>query len=289
MNVFVTNPHGYCAGVVSAIKVAIKTKKENPDRRVIVLGMLVHNQEVIEMLAAQGIETFQDPKKSLSELLDEVPSDALVIFTAHGHDKKLETQATKKGITFFDATCTKVTQNMNLIETALETGRDVIYIGKPKHPETIAALSLGKKVFLYDRFIPFDYKQITMKRPLVLNQTTISFLELVKIHDEIQNTIPDAEIIDEICSATRLRQQAVLDIPENIEVIFIVGSPVSANTEKLTEVARISHMKARVYQIKTAAEIDDRSLKNVNYVAVASGASTPLETTDEVIRHLKAL
>lgn len=289
MNVFVTNPHGYCAGVVSAIKVAIKTKKENPDRRVIVLGMLVHNQEVIEMLASQGIETFQDPKKSLSELLDEVPSDALVIFTAHGHDQKLESQAMKRGITFFDATCTKVTQNMNLIETALETGRDVIYIGKPKHPETIAALSLGKKVFLYDRFIPFDYKLITDKRPLVLNQTTISFLELVKIHDAIRNAIPDAEIIDEICSATRLRQQAVLDIPENVEVIFIVGSPFSANTEKLTEVARISHMKTRVYQIKTAAEIDDRSLKNVNFVAVASGASTPLETTDEVIRHLKAL
>lgn len=289
MNVFVTNPHGYCAGVVTAIKVAIKTKKENPDRRVIVLGMLVHNQEVIEMLASQGIETFQDPKKSLSELLEEVPSDALVIFTAHGHDKKLETLATKKGITFFDATCTKVTQNMNLIASALEVGRDVIYIGKPKHPETVAALSLGKKVVLFDRFIPFNYKIITDKHPLVVNQTTISFLELVKIHDEIRNMIPEAEIIDEICSATRLRQQAVLDIPENIEVIFIVGSPFSANTEKLTEVARISHMKARVYQIKTAAEIDDRSLKNVNFVAVASGASTPLETTDEVIKRLKAL
>ena len=141
----------------------------------------------------------------------------------------------------------------------------------------------------FDRFIPFDYKLITDKRPLVLNQTTISFLELVKIHDAVRNAIPDAEIIDEICSATRLRQQAVLDIPENVEVIFIVGSPFSANTEKLTEVARISHMKTRVYQIKTAAEIDDRSLKNVNFVAVASGASTPLETTDEVIRHLKAL
>lgn len=289
MNVHVTNPHGYCMGVISALEMAKATKKQFPDRPVVVLGMLVHNREVVELLAKQGIETLQDPDKTLEQLLLSVPTHAIVIFTAHGHDRKLESLAKERGIEYRDATCSKVAKNMTIIENALSEGHEVIYIGRKNHPETVAALSLGEKVILFDRKFPFDYGKITDRLPLVVNQTTLSFLELAHIHREIITQIPDARVLDEICSATRLRQQAVLDIPEDVEAIFIVGSPESANTEKLAEVAKLSHPQAKVYKIKTAAEIDCRLFNTSMKVAVASGASTPLETTESVIRLLKSL
>lgn len=289
MNVHVTNPHGYCMGVISAIDMAKATKKQFPDRPVVVLGMLVHNREVVELLAKQGIETLQDPEKSLEALLLSVDPKAIVIFTAHGHDRKLEKIARERGIEFRDATCVKVSKNMDIIEAALKDGHDVLYIGKRNHPETTAALSLGKRVFLLDKDIPFDYSKVKDPSPLVVNQTTLSFLELAHIHADITAHLPDARVLDEICSATRLRQQAVLDIPEDVEAIFIVGSPESANTEKLAEVARLSHPRARVIKIKTVADIDSRPYSSSSKVAVASGASTPLETTENVIKLLKSI
>ncbi len=289
MNVHVTNPHGYCMGVISAIEMAKATKKQNPDRPVVVLGMLVHNREVVELLAKQGIETLQDPRKTLEELLLEVPHNGIVIFTAHGHSRRLEELATSHHIEFRDATCVKVSKNMTIIENALGEGHEVIYIGKKGHPETNAALSLGARVFLFDKDIPFVYEKLSDRCPLVVNQTTLSFLELAHIHEQIIAKIPDARVLDEICSATRLRQQAVLDIPEDVQIIFIVGSPESSNTEKLAEVARISHPLAKVLKIKTAAEIDVRGLNPAMKVAVASGASTPLETTETVIKLLKSI
>ncbi len=289
MNVHVTNPHGYCMGVISAIEMAKATKRQNPDRPVVVLGMLVHNREVVELLAKQGIETLQDPDKTLEELLMLVPQQAIVIFTAHGHSRRLEELARERKIDFRDATCVKVSKNMTVIENALTEGHDVVYIGKKGHPETNAALSLGKRVFLFDKEIPFDFDKLTDSCPLVVNQTTLSFLELGHIHNQIIARIPDARVLDEICSATRLRQQAVLDIPEDVAIIFIVGSPESANTEKLAEVARLSHPHAKIMKIKTAAEIDVRVLTSSMKVAVASGASTPLETTEAVIKLLKSV
>ncbi len=289
MNVHVTNPHGYCMGVISAIDLAKATQKQFPDRPVVVLGMLVHNREVVDLLAKQGIETLQDSEKSLEELLLGVDPKAIVIFTAHGHDRKLETLARQRGIEFRDATCVKVSKNMDIIQASLSEGHDVIYIGKVNHPETTAALSLGKRVFLLDKDFPFDYAKVKDASPLVVNQTTLSFLELAHLHAQITANIPDARVLDEICSATRLRQQAVLDIPEDVEAIFIVGSPESANTEKLAEVARLSHPRAKVIKIKTAADIDSRLSASFSKVAVASGASTPLETTETVIKFLKSL
>ena len=287
MKVFVTNPHGYCMGVIQAIKIALQVKKANPDRRVAVLGMLVHNEEVIKMLEGYQIETLIPEVDSYTKAIEAIDPNTIVIFTAHGHDEKLDEIAVRRGIEIHDATCKMVKENSQQIKEALQAGHQVIYIGKSHHPETVAALSLGADVYLYDHEMNFDFCLIEDKSPLVINQTTLSMLEIKHVHDHILAAIPNAHIADEICDATRQRQTAVYNIPVDVELIYIVGSPKSSNTAKLTSIASSTHPNAKVRQIKTVKDILDRDLEGISYVAVASGASTPMEITDEVIAYLK--
>lgn len=287
MKVYVTNPHGYCMGVIQAIKIALQVKKANPDRQVAILGMLVHNEEVIKMLESYHIETLLPEVDDYANVMERIDPSKIVIFTAHGHDERLDAIALRRGIEIHDATCRMVKENSEQITQALKAGHQVIYIGKHHHPETVAALSLGKEVYLYDQQYPFNFLDITDPSPLVINQTTLSMLEINDIHQTILHKIPFAHIADEICDATRRRQTAVYNIPLETELIYIVGSPKSSNTAKLTSIALSSHPKAKVIQIKTVDDIAHRDLENIQFASVASGASTPMEITDAVIDYLK--
>jgi len=290
MNVYVTNPHGYCMGVVNAIKIAERTKFENPHRPVAILGMLVHNEEVIERLQKKGIFTIYDTTKSHKELLQDINPATIVIFSAHGHVTELEDIAKARGLTFVDATCSRVTRNHDLIKDALKEGKQVIFIGKRGHPETTAAVSIDNSIILLDIKDKFKYQGLDLaKETFVLNQTTLSFLELKPIHQDLTRVFPHITINEEICSATRLRQQAVLDIPPHADLIYIVGSSYSSNTEKLVEVAKKSHPRAQVYRINTVDDIHSSDLINKKLVAVGAGASTPPELTEEIIAYLRKL
>jgi 4-hydroxy-3-methylbut-2-enyl diphosphate reductase len=288
MNVYVTNPHGYCMGVVNAIKIAEQTKYENPTRAVAILGMLVHNEEVIKRLQKKGIFTIYDTTKSHKELLQEINPATIIIFSAHGHVQELEEIAKSRGLTFIDATCSRVTRNHDLIRGAIKDGKQVIFIGKKGHPETTAAISIDPNIVLFDVKEKFDYHQADLlKDTFVLNQTTLSFLELKPIHNELTRLFDKITVNEEICSATRLRQQAVMDIPAHCDLIYIVGSSHSSNTEKLVEVAKKTHPRALVYRINALEDIHQGDLTDKKLVAVAAGASTPPELTDEIIAYLR--
>jgi len=288
MNIYVTNPHGYCMGVVNAIKIAEQAKYENPHRPVAILGMLVHNEEVIKRLHKKGIFTLYSTNKSHKELLQEINPATIIIFSAHGHVKELEDIAVQRQLTFIDATCSRVTRNHDLIRAAIAAGRQVIFIGKKGHPETVASLSIDPDIILYDTKEKMKYTDVDiLKDTFVLNQTTLSFLELKPIHQELERHLEHVTINEEICSATRLRQQAVIDIPPNVDLIYVVGSTFSSNTEKLVEVAKKSHTKAPVYRINTVEDIHRSDLGGKKLVAVAAGASTPPEVTEEIIAFLK--
>ncbi len=290
MNVYVTNPHGYCMGVVNAIKIAERTKFENPHRPVAILGMLVHNEEVIERLQKKGIFTIYDTTRSHKELLQDINPATIVVFSAHGHVAELEDIAKARGLTFVDATCSRVTRNHDLIREALQEGKQVIFIGKRGHPETTAAVSIDKSIILHDIKDKFKYQGLDLaKETFVLNQTTLSFLELKPIHQDLLRVFPHITINEEICSATRLRQQAVLDIPGHADLIYIVGSSYSSNTEKLVEVAKKSHPRAQVYRINNVDDIHQSDLVNKKLVAVGAGASTPPELTEEIIAYLRKI
>ena len=150
MEVEILSPQGYCAGVTNAINMAKQAKKENLDKDVFVLGMLVHNKQVIDELSKDNITTIYDKNKSYNELIELIPNNSVIVFTAHGHDENLDKIAKEKNLIIYDATCSKVKRNLNRIKEAISQGRDVIYIGEKNHPESLAALSISNRVSLYD-------------------------------------------------------------------------------------------------------------------------------------------
>lgn len=289
MNVFVSKPYGYCSGVVRAIELVKRVHRQHANRDVFVLGSIVHNEDVIRELTMLGITTLRDNSKTPEEMLLNVSDNAIVVFTAHGHDQKLEKIAKDKHITFYDATCPMVTTNHQIISDELNNGHQVIYIGKKNHPEAMAALSLGSNVFLIEKSDDLNMQEITDPSPLIINQTTLSHLELGRVHQSIMAFIPKARLADEICNATLLRQKAVMELPLETELVYVIGGAKSSNTASLAQIAHQQLPQARIIRILNEQEINKKDLLGLNYVAVVSGASTPLDTTNRVVKILNEL
>ena len=277
-------PIGFCFGVIQAIEMAKKIKDDNLNKEVILFGELVHNELVIENLKTYGIKIVEignDPIK----LLENFTSNQVIIFSAHGHPKKYEDILNKKGITFYDTTCVKVKKNIELIENNLDRG--VIYIGKKNHPETIASLSVSDQVILYDINSSFDYQKVKFDQPIIVNQTTLSFLEISDIHNDILNHIPKALISDEICDATRARQLALKNSDKNYDLVLVVGSEKSSNTNKLYMISKEYFNNSDCLMINKVEDLIHVDLKKYHRVLITSGTSTPIDTIYQIEKFLK--
>ena len=274
MKVEILKPVGYCAGVQNAINVAYKAKQENPDKDVYVLGMLVHNNFVVNQLNEKGIRTTFD--------LKEIPDGSVIIFSAHGHKKEFDAIVKEKNLIVYDAICPKVLSNIELIKKNLAEGHEIIYIGQKGHPEAEACLSLNKKVILFSKNILKNYQSIQDDSPLVINQTTLNILDMKDIHNEILEVFPHARIADEICGATRLRQEAIKNASSDVDLIIVVGDVNSSNTRRLLEIAKQTHPQMMSTMISSADELEESLLQNKNHIVISSGASTPNEIIDAV-------
>lgn len=284
MKVELIKPQGYCAGVLNAVKIAYKAKKENPNKNIFVIGMLVHNREVVTELNNNGIRTIE--LTSSGNLPDILKEGDVIIFSAHGHDEKLDIQAAKKHLIIYDCTCPIVRLNLKKIKDELLNKHQIIYIGQKGHKETEAALSLSNSIALYDTNSKFDYSLIKDQSPLVLNQTTLNYVALKKIHDEISLKIPDARIENEICSATRQRQEAIQTIKPNTDLVIVVGDQKSSNCNKLYEIAKSKFSETQVLMVATLKELKEYNLENIKKAAVCSGASTPISIVNEICEYL---
>ena len=170
---------------------------------------------------------------------------------------------------------------------AIRNSKETIYIGKRNHPEANAALTQNDNVLFYDINEKFDYSKVKTDNPLIINQTTLSFLELEDIHKEIKENIKNPNIVDEICDATLLRQKAINELEDDIDTIIIVGSKKSSNTMKLYEVAKKKHHNKAIYLFEN---IDDCKKLNIKYknAVIASGTSTPLNTINQIKEYLES-
>ena len=274
-------PIGHCFGVINAINLAKEVREKHKDKNIYVFGLLVHNEEVVKELESNNIKTIEVNKDNALDKLREFGQDDVVIFTAHGHPLEYEKVLKKNGVTFYDATCIKVKECFDVIRGA----KEVIYIGKKNHPETNAALTMNDKAYLYDISSGFDYSLLKNDDPLVINQTTLSFLELEKIHQEIKNKLPRAIFYDEICNATLLRQIAIKELKDGVDTIVIVGSKKSSNTMKLYEIAIKEHPNKQVLLINSVEELKQLSISFKNAV-IASGTSTSIGTINQVKDYL---
>ena len=278
MKVEILNPKAYCAGVSNAISIAKQAREKYLDKEVYVLGMLVHNNFVVESLKKAGINSVND--------INDIPNGQVIIFSAHGHKEALDEVARKKNLIIVDSVCPKVLSNIKLIKENLEKGHQIIYIGQEGHPEAEACLSLSKKVILFHKNILKNYQLISDDSPLVINQTTLNIVDIKDIHEEILKVFPHARVANEICGSTRLRQEAIQNISSDVDLIIVVGDNKSSNTRRLLEIAKQSHPNVESVMISEAKELDNVSWQNKNHIVISSGASTPLELIDEVYQTL---
>ena len=286
MEVALIKPQGFCSGVTRAVELAKKAKNENPDKNIYILGMLAHNQSLIDDLTRDGFITLSGNEE---EEISRLHNGDVLIFTAHGHSSKLDELAKEKGLITYDATCFKVLDNLKKIRQEISNGHQVIYIGQKGHKEANAALSVSQNVSLYDTQLLINYQLITDKNPYVINQTTLNFYELNKYHNDILNHFPGARIENEICNATRLRQEAMLKVDLGTDLIIVVGHSKSSNSNKLFDIAKTNYPNTTVLMVNNLKELKAYNLEGKRKAAVGSGASTPQYIVDEIFNYLITL
>ena len=283
MEVIKVVPRGYCKGVVRAIQIAKQCAKDYSDQRITILGMLVHNRYVMEALAQLHIHMLDDSTKTRMELLDEIES-GVVIFSAHGIAPQVMEKAKKKGLICIDATCPDVRKTQEMVLAHLSQGYEVLYIGKKHHPEAEAVCAISPHVHF---ITPKDPLPQLSAKLFVTNQTTMSIFDIRQQLDRIQAQYPDAIISEEICNATRIRQEAVAKLAEqHIDVLYVVGDRSSNNSKRLAQIAKEHGIKS-VYLIDDVNDIHPDQRINANKIAVTSGASTPTYLTNQVIHYLE--
>ena len=279
-------PSGYCKGVVNAIKLAKQARLDNPNEKIYVLGMLVHNSFVSKELEQLGIITLDDSNATKSELLDQI-NEGIVIFTAHGISQDIKDKAVSKGLRYIDATCVDVLKTQNIIKDYLIKGYDVIYFGKAKHPEAEAVISISDKIHLVTNIDELNNLKLTNSKIFLTNQTTMSYLELNDLIQMAKKLYPSLVIEQEICNATSSRQLAITNLTD-CDLLYVVGDIKSNNTNKLVDIARKQGIK-KVLLIQNFNDINKADLNNVDKVYVTAGASTPPTLIDEVIDYLRSI
>lgn len=285
MEVVKISPRGYCYGVVDAMVLA-KQAAANLDlpRPIFILGMIVHNKHVVDAFDEEGIVTLDGENRL--EILKGVDKGT-VIFTAHGVSPQVRQLAKEKGLTVVDATCPDVTRTHDLIREKVAKGYKVVYVGKKGHPEPEGALGVAPDdVFLVESEKEVDQLNIESDQILITNQTTMSQWDVSHIMNKVIQKYPHAEIHNEICLATQVRQEAIAEQAKEADVTIVVGDPMSNNSNRLAQVS-IEIAGTPAHRVADVSEIDRSWLDGTSKVAVSSGASTPTQVTREVIQYLE--
>jgi 4-hydroxy-3-methylbut-2-en-1-yl diphosphate reductase len=287
MEVIAITPRGYCKGVVRAIEL-VRHAVHDPaiPKPIYVFGMIVHNRHVVDELTRWGVKSLHVTASSWQTELDIINSGTVVV-TAHGASPALKKAIVDRHLHFIDATCEDVLATQESIEQRQSQGYHVLYIGKRGHPETEGVLAIDSAIELIESIADID-KLPEYTQPLyVTNQTTLSLFDLRDIHHRLRSRFPDAILENELCDATRLRQEALLQANVNIDLCYIVGDSHSNNTQSLVRLSQVA-TNTRTKLIETVEDIDYRDLAEVNRVSVSSGASTPTTLTNAVIDALRS-
>lgn len=285
MKVLRISPRGYCYGVVDAMVLARQAARNlDLPRPIYILGMIVHNSHVTNSFEDEGIITLDGPNRM--EILSQVESGT-VIFTAHGVSPEVRKLARDKGLTTVDATCPDVTKTHDLIREKSAEGYQIVYIGKKNHPEPEGAIGIAPNhVHLIEKEEEIDSLTLPAGKILITNQTTMSQWDIKHIMKKLLEKFPGAEIHNEICLATQVRQEAVAEQAGQADLVIVVGDPRSNNSNRLAQVSE-EIAGTTAYRISDVSELKREWLEGVAKVAVTSGASTPTLITKEVITYLE--
>jgi 4-hydroxy-3-methylbut-2-en-1-yl diphosphate reductase len=285
MEVIKITPRGYCHGVVDAFRIA-KRVRESTGGPVRMLGQLVHNTHVTADLQEQGIQLV-DPPNRLAGL--ETIDQGTVIFTAHGVSPQVRQRAVEKGLTAVDATCSDVVRTHDLVKQLAGRGYDVVYVGRQGHPEPEGVMGEAPgKVHLVQTLEDVERLEVRNERVAVTCQTTLSVWDTEELIEAVKRRWPAAEVHNEICRATQERQEAAVAAARDVDMVIVVGSPRSSNSNRLVEVVRKLGGKP-AYLVDSLEEIDPAWFRGIGRVGVTSGASTPSQLTRRVIEYVEGL
>lgn len=285
MQILLANPRGFCAGVDRAIEI-VERALDLLGAPIYVRHEVVHNRFVVENLKKNGAVFVEE--------LDEVPDGATVIFSAHGVSKAVEDEAKRRKLNVFDATCPLVTKvHMEVISNA-NKGRCVVLIGHKGHPEVEGTMGRYEQqnpdvdIALVES--PQDVANLDISSELRLSyvtQTTLSMDDTSSIIDALRDKFPhiSGPKKSDICYATQNRQDAVKDLTNRSDLVLVVGSPNSSNSNRLSEIAE--KMGKASYLIDGPEDINKAWLVGINNIGVTAGASAPEELVQSVVNQLK--
>ncbi|QHB31372.1 4-hydroxy-3-methylbut-2-enyl diphosphate reductase [Yersinia canariae] len=286
MQILLANPRGFCAGVDRAISI-VERAIEMYGAPIYVRHEVVHNRYVVESLRERGAIFIED--------ISEVPDGSILIFSAHGVSQAVRAEARARELTMlFDATCPLVTKVHMEVARASRKGKEAILIGHAGHPEVEGTMGQynNPKGGMYLVESPDDVWKLNVKDEnnlCFMTQTTLSVDDTAAVIDALHKRFP--KIIgprkDDICYATTNRQEAVRNLANDADVVLVVGSKNSSNSNRLAELAQ--RMGTSAYLIDSAADIQESWLENAECIGVTAGASAPDILVQQVIARLQAL
>jgi len=280
--VLLANPRGFCAGVDRAIEIVERALKLH-GAPIYVRHEIVHNKFVVDDLRAKGAVFIED--------LSAVPAGATLVFSAHGVSKAVRIEAAKRGFHVFDATCPLVKKVHIEVMKRRNEGYEVIMIGHDGHPEVEGTMGQSEQgmhlVETVEDVVKLDIAADT--RLTYVSQTTLSVDDCQKVIDALKQKYPDivGPKQDDICYATQNRQDAVKFMAPQVEVVIVVGSRTSSNTNRLRELANL--LGCDTYQVDSAEELQVEWVAGKHRIGVTSGASAPEVLVQDVIAKLKLL
>ena len=280
--ILLANPRGFCAGVDRAIAI-VERALEKFGAPIYVRHEVVHNTFVVNDLKAKGAIFVEE--------LAEVPAGATVIFSAHGVSQAVRAEAEARGLNVFDATCQLVTKVHVEVSKMRDKGFEIVMIGHKGHPEVEGTLGQSNGgMYLVET--PEDVATLHVSDPdklAYVTQTTLSVDDAARVVDALRARFPHiaGPKKDDICYATQNRQDAVKKLAVESDVVIVVGSPNSSNSNRLREVAE--NLGVPAYLVDGAADIDPTWLVGRQRVGISAGASAPEVLVEDVIKRLKKL
>lgn len=283
MDILLSNPRGFCAGVDRAIDI-VERAIEVFGAPIYVRHEVVHNRYVVDGLRDRGAVFVEE--------LSEVPENSTVIFSAHGVSKAIQDEAKQRGLQVFDATCPLVTKVHIEVHHHASQGREIVFIGHAGHPEVEGTMGQYDNpeggIYLVES--PEDVQKLEVKNPSNLawvTQTTLSIDDTQAVVDALRAKFPEicGPKKDDICYATQNRQDAVKKLADKCDVILVVGSPNSSNSNRLREIAE--KLGCQSHLIDDASQVRREWIDNAQCVGITAGASAPEVLVSEVIAKLK--
>ena len=281
MEIVIGKTAGFCFGVKNAIDNVEKELEANGN--VYCLGELVHNTQITEELQQKGAKFIDNVKEAKGK----------VVIRAHGVPKSIYKKAQELKVKIKDLTCPKVLHIHNIAEEFSQKDYFIFLVGQRSHPETIGTISFcGDDSIVIEENKDIEdalnkFNKSNKKNALIIAQTTYSLEKFNKICEELEKNIPNIEIKNTICNATKMRQEETKKISQEVETMIIVGGKHSSNSNKLYEIAK--KYCNNVFFVETKNELDVNAIKNQKKIGIMAGASTPSKSIQEIVDIIKKI